>query len=146
MFRPVLNSLKWTSTTTIRHVKYPKVSISFITAQRPRTKALSVFSPNVIPNTSSAPQCLIMTAAIANDVSASYYVALWPLWHAADASFYGGHDSYAARSLWHRQRTTELMLRNLAGVHGMEYVIAVPHNIIGPRQKYDDPIATSFPS
>ena len=21
----------------------------------------------------------------------------------------------------------------------MEYVIAVPHNIIGPRQKYDDP-------
>jgi UDP-glucose 4-epimerase len=23
--------------------------------------------------------------------------------------------------------------------HGMEHVIAVPHNIIGPRQKYDDP-------
>src|SRR5262249_11929823 len=23
--------------------------------------------------------------------------------------------------------------------HGVEYVIAVPHNIIGPRQKYDDP-------
>ena len=31
------------------------------------------------------------------------------------------------------------MLRNLAEVHGMEWVIAVPHNIIGPRQKYDDP-------
>ena len=24
-------------------------------------------------------------------------------------------------------------------VHNIEYVIAVPHNIIGPRQKYDDP-------
>jgi UDP-glucose 4-epimerase len=35
--------------------------------------------------------------------------------------------------------TCELMLRNLAEIHGMEYVIAVPHNIIGPRQKYDDP-------
>ena len=23
--------------------------------------------------------------------------------------------------------------------HDTEYVIAVPHNIIGPRQKYDDP-------
>jgi UDP-glucose 4-epimerase len=34
---------------------------------------------------------------------------------------------------------SELLLRNLAEVHGMEYVIAVPHNIIGPRQKYDDP-------
>ena len=30
-------------------------------------------------------------------------------------------------------------MRCLAEVHGMELVIAVPHNIIGPRQKYDDP-------
>ena len=33
----------------------------------------------------------------------------------------------------------EDILKNLASVHGTEYVIAVPHNIIGPRQKYDDP-------
>ncbi len=33
----------------------------------------------------------------------------------------------------------ELSLANLAKVHGMEYSIAVPHNIIGARQKYDDP-------
>jgi len=33
----------------------------------------------------------------------------------------------------------EQMLRNLCETHGVEYVIAVPHNIIGPRQKYDDP-------
>jgi UDP-glucose 4-epimerase len=33
----------------------------------------------------------------------------------------------------------ELMLKNLSEVHGTELVIAVPHNIIGPRQKYDDP-------
>jgi UDP-glucose 4-epimerase len=35
--------------------------------------------------------------------------------------------------------TCELMLKNLSELHGMEYVIAVPHNIIGTRQKYDDP-------
>jgi len=34
---------------------------------------------------------------------------------------------------------SELMLSNLSKLHGMEYVIAVPHNIIGPRQRYDDP-------
>lgn len=34
---------------------------------------------------------------------------------------------------------TELLLRNLSAVHGLDLVIAVPHNIIGPRQKYDDP-------
>lgn len=33
----------------------------------------------------------------------------------------------------------ELTVRNLCEVHGMEYVIAVPHNIIGPRQRYEDP-------
>ena len=33
----------------------------------------------------------------------------------------------------------ELTLKNLCSVHDMEYVIAVPHSIIGPRQKYDDP-------
>ena len=31
------------------------------------------------------------------------------------------------------------MVRNVCEIHGVEWVIAVPHNIIGPRQKYDDP-------
>jgi UDP-glucose 4-epimerase len=33
----------------------------------------------------------------------------------------------------------ELLVQNVAETHGFEYVIAVPHNIIGPKQKYDDP-------
>jgi UDP-glucose 4-epimerase len=33
----------------------------------------------------------------------------------------------------------EGVLDVLAKVHGMEVVHAIPHNIIGPRQKYDDP-------
>jgi UDP-glucose 4-epimerase len=33
----------------------------------------------------------------------------------------------------------ELLVQNVCDTHGMEYVIAVPHNIIGPKQKYDDP-------
>jgi UDP-glucose 4-epimerase len=33
----------------------------------------------------------------------------------------------------------ENLLNCLSHVHGMEVVHAVPHNIIGPRQKYDDP-------
>jgi UDP-glucose 4-epimerase len=37
------------------------------------------------------------------------------------------------------KHSAENLLRNLCEIHGVEYVIAVPHNIIGPRQKYDDP-------
>lgn len=33
----------------------------------------------------------------------------------------------------------EQTLKALCDLHDVEYVIAVPHNIIGPRQKYDDP-------
>ena len=33
----------------------------------------------------------------------------------------------------------ELMIKNIADTHGLNYVILVPHNIIGPRQKFDDP-------
>ena len=33
---------------------------------------------------------------------------------------------------------SEMLLRNLAETHGIEWTIAVPHNIYGPRQKYDD--------
>lgn len=35
--------------------------------------------------------------------------------------------------------SAEQLVANLADAHGMDWAIAVPHNIIGPRQKYDDP-------
>lgn len=34
---------------------------------------------------------------------------------------------------------SELLIKNICDTHGMKYVILVPHNIIGPRQKYNDP-------
>ena len=33
----------------------------------------------------------------------------------------------------------EEVLKNLCDLNGIEWVIAIPHNIIGPSQKYDDP-------
>jgi UDP-glucose 4-epimerase len=33
---------------------------------------------------------------------------------------------------------SEMLLRNLAETHGLEWSVCVPHNIYGPRQKYDD--------
>ncbi len=34
---------------------------------------------------------------------------------------------------------SEALLRQLAAVHGFEWSIVVPHNIVGPRQRFDDP-------
>jgi UDP-glucose 4-epimerase len=33
----------------------------------------------------------------------------------------------------------ENLIKNICDTHGLDWVILVPHNIIGPRQKYDDP-------
>jgi UDP-glucose 4-epimerase len=33
----------------------------------------------------------------------------------------------------------EEVLKSLCETHGMEWNIAIPHNIVGPRQRYDDP-------
>ena len=33
----------------------------------------------------------------------------------------------------------EKVVINLSNTHGIEYNIAIPHNILGPKQKYDDP-------
>ena len=33
----------------------------------------------------------------------------------------------------------ENILKILCETHNLEYNIAIPHNIIGPKQKYDDP-------
>ena len=34
---------------------------------------------------------------------------------------------------------SEDMLKNLCDIHGVDWTILVPHNIVGPKQKYDDP-------
>ena len=43
-------------------------------------------------------------------------------------------DPYAVAKV-----ASEQVLKMLGPVHGLKYVIAVPHNIFGPRQKFDDP-------
>jgi len=37
------------------------------------------------------------------------------------------------------KEAAERVLINLCETHGLDWVIAVPHSIYGPRQKYDDP-------
>lgn len=34
---------------------------------------------------------------------------------------------------------SEMLISNLSSTHGIEFVTLVPHNIIGPRQRYNDP-------
>jgi UDP-glucose 4-epimerase len=103
-------------------------------------EGLSVFSPSLITDNTLQISVNTMVAAINNKVKRFV--------HCSSMARYGNlgtcdyketmdcrpQDPYGIA-----KHSSELLLKNLADVHGIELVIAIPHNIIGPRQKYDDP-------
>ena len=102
-------------------------------------EGLSVFSPWFVTQNIVSASVSIFSAAVANGAkrivncsSMARYGALPPPFR-EDAPC-RPQDPYGIGKL-----AAEDILRNLCETHGVEYVIAVPHNIIGPRQKYDDP-------
>ena len=103
-------------------------------------EGLSVFSPHVVTENVSGSTVSVMSAAIANKVkrvvhcSSMARYGTQPVTPFTEDMVCLPQDPYGIAKY-----AAELAVINLAQVHGIEFVIAVPHNIIGPRQKYDDP-------
>ena len=102
-------------------------------------EGLSVFSPHIVTQNIVSASVSVFSAAIANKAkrivlcsSMARYGALTPPF--TEDQLPQPQDPYGIGKL-----AAEDLLRNLCRTHGVEHVIAVPHNIIGPRQKYDDP-------
>lgn len=103
-------------------------------------EGLSVFSPSLIVQNTTQIAVNAMTAAIQAGVPKFV--------HCSSMARYGTQDRVPfTEDMTCKPQDpygiakygTELLLQNLAEVHDIELVIAIPHNIIGPRQKYDDP-------
>lgn len=102
-------------------------------------EGLSVFSPSLINmNTSQA---------TINSVVASINAGVKKFVYLSSMARYGDQgkicdesdipkpqDPYGISKL-----AAEKFVENLCDVHGIDWVVLVPHNIIGARQKYDDP-------
>jgi len=103
-------------------------------------EGLSVFSPYIVTQSIYGVTISVVSAAIANKVkrfvqcSSMARYGTQPTVPFTEDMAPLPQDPYGIAKY-----AAELTVRNLCEVHGMEYVIAVPHNIIGPRQKYDDP-------
>lgn len=103
-------------------------------------EGLSVFSPSLV--TANTVQATVNTVTAAVNAGVSRFVYL------SSMARYGDHggvkfdesftprpqDPYGIGKL-----AAENLVRNICDTHGVEWVILVPHNIIGPRQKFDDP-------
>ncbi len=103
-------------------------------------EGLSVFSPYVVTKNIVNASVSVMTAAIANNVKRFVYCSSMARYGEQEVVPFTEdmtplpQDPYGIGKF-----SSEMFLKNLSEIHGMEYVIVVPHNIIGPRQKYDDP-------
>jgi UDP-glucose 4-epimerase len=102
-------------------------------------EGLSVFSPHLVTRNVVTASTAMISAAIANRVRRFVMCSSMARYGANRVPFTEDMTPKPEDPYGIGKYCSELMLQNLASTHGMEWVIAVPHNIIGPRQKYDDP-------
>ena len=97
------------------------------------------FSPTLICNNNYTGSVSVFTAAIINKVKRIVYCSSMARYGDTKVPYKEDQkvnpvDPYGVSKL-----AAEKTLKILSKTHGIEYNIAVPHNIIGPNQTYNDP-------
>lgn len=102
-------------------------------------EGLSVFSPLHVHQNTATSSIAATSTAIAAGVRRIVYCSSMARYGAAATPFTEDLTPAPVDPYGIAKYCAELTLRSLCGVHGVEFNIAVPHNIIGPRQRFDDP-------
>jgi UDP-glucose 4-epimerase len=103
-------------------------------------EGLSVFSPALVVQNTTQITASVLSASVSAGVKKFVYLS--------SMARYGAHgntpfeetmtvkpqDPYGIAKV-----ASEMLVENICDTNGIEYVILIPHNIIGPRQKYNDP-------
>ena len=102
-------------------------------------EGLSVFSPYEITKNNYLASVSVFSAAVAKKVKRIIFCSSMARYGDQQTPFTEDMipkpvDPYAISKV-----ASESVLINLCDLNNIEWIIAVPHNIIGPRQKYDDP-------
>lgn len=103
-------------------------------------EGLSNFSPSFITRNIYEASVATFSAAIAAGVNRIVFMSSMARYgNGASLPFHEEMDVSPIDPYGISKVAAEHTLISLCKLHGVEYVIACPHNIIGPRQKYDDP-------
>ena len=103
------------------------------------TEGLSVFSPALIAQHVYQNTAAMLAAAASNKVRRFVTCSSMARYGNGPTPFTEEQTPQPVDPYGIAKYASELLVRNVADTHGFEYSIAVPHNIIGPKQKYDDP-------
>lgn len=102
-------------------------------------EGLSVFSPHMVTENIVGATTGMVSASIANEVDRFVFCSSMARYGENDIPFTENMTPQPQDPYGIGKVASEDLLQNLAEVHEIDWVVAVPHNIIGPRQKYDDP-------
>lgn len=102
-------------------------------------EGLSSISPTLICNNNVTGSVSVFTAAIRNKVKRIVYCSSMARYGNIKIPFKEDDTLNPVDPYGVSKVAAENILKILSSTHGIEYNIAVPHNIIGPKQKYDDP-------
>ena len=102
-------------------------------------EGLSVFSPNFITKNIYQASISVITASIVNKVKKFVYCSSMARYGTQKNPFTEDMPTKPQDPYGIAKVAVEQTLQLLCEIHGMDYNIAVPHNIVGPNQKYDDP-------
>jgi UDP-glucose 4-epimerase len=102
-------------------------------------EGLSVFAPAMVMDNIVTGSVAVFSAAIANGTRRIVFCSSMARYGSAAVPFMESATPQPQDPYGIAKVAAERALVNLAEVHGIEYAIAVPHNIIGARQKFDDP-------
>ena len=103
------------------------------------TEGLSVFSPAIIAKHVFENTAGLLAAAASKKVNRFVYCSSMARYGKGKPPFREDQRPTPEDPYGIAKFAAELLVADVCETHGLEYVIAVPHNIIGPRQKYDDP-------
>jgi UDP-glucose 4-epimerase len=102
-------------------------------------EGLSVFSPDFITRNIFQATVSTVSAAIENRVKRFVYCSSMARYGAQQTPFTEDMIPAPVDPYGIAKVAGEEVLKVLSETHEMEWNIAVPHNIVGPRQRYDDP-------
>jgi UDP-glucose 4-epimerase len=102
-------------------------------------EGLSVFSPSFITRNIFEASVSTISAAIQNNVKRFVYCTSMARYGEQQTPFTEDMKPMPVDPYGIAKAAGEEVLKALCDTHGMEWNIAVPHNIVGPRQRYDDP-------
>ena len=102
-------------------------------------EGLSVFSPSFVTKNIFEASVSTVTASIQKKVKKFVFCSSMARYGDQRPPFTEDMKTQPEDPYGIAKAASEEVIKNLCNTHGIDWTILVPHNIVGPRQKYDDP-------